>query len=410
MSDLLYQVKEGVTASVFDDGNLKDGQASAYIIYYESRYWKVSPVIYQIYLCMKLPKTIAQIKEQMLEMYSLDIQEDKIEKIIEIAFAQNGLLCGTVAKSEKKRNKNLWGKFTLLTPRIIMKFEILQFFYKKQIFILMGISSLVWLAYILSSFSNSLIMKEMAQLDVLNIVICYTFILIAGIIHEFGHAMAALYGKSNPGRIGVGIYIVMPVMFSEVTDVWRLERKKRVLVDLGGIYFQGVFLMICYFLNYFVFHHRIWNIAILVSTFQIIGNLNPFIKLDGYWILADYLGASEIKDSVIQAWKDLFGRSDKKDKGLTKDKRTVIFIYSFFTAGFYVMFVRMLINSLILSIKYFHADIMHLQNVGNIANSISFSNVFGYLSSRFVSIITIIFFVRILFGIVKSVIKLLKKR
>lgn len=375
----------------FDDGNIKKNQVNAYVIYYESRYWKIAPVVYQIFLCIQESKTLEQIKAQMLDTYSVDIEEDKLKHIIEVAFVQTGLLQGTVLKTKRKRNKNLWGKVTLLPTEIVMKFKFLTIFYKKRILFFLGSLSLVWLVYILNSFSNRTIMEQMSRLSLINIVYCYIFIMISGIIHEFGHAMAATYCESNPGRIGFGVYIIMPVMFSEVTDVWRLERKKRVLVDLGGIYFQGFFLMFCYFLNFTFFHHNLWNIAILVSTFQIIGNLNPFIKLDGYWILADYLGTAEIKDSVKRTWKSLFVNTDKKKEVISKDKRIVIYVYSLFTVCFYVMFLRMLINSFAVAVQYCCSDIAQIPYIINNTQLITVGNVASYLASRLVSVITILF-------------------
>ena len=41
-----------------------------------------------------------------------------------------------------------------------------------------------------------------------------------------------------PDRIGIGIYVIYPALFSDVTAAWRLSRGQRVLVDLGGSYFQ----------------------------------------------------------------------------------------------------------------------------------------------------------------------------
>ena len=46
------------------------------------------------------------------------------------------------------------------------------------------------------------------------------------------------YGGAEPGEIGVGVYIVFPAFYTDVTDSYRLGRGGRVRTDLGGLYFN----------------------------------------------------------------------------------------------------------------------------------------------------------------------------
>jgi putative peptide zinc metalloprotease protein len=43
--------------------------------------------------------------------------------------------------------------------------------------------------------------------------------------------------------IGVGIYLVWPSFFTNVTDSYRLSRAGRLRTDLGGVYFNAVFIV-----------------------------------------------------------------------------------------------------------------------------------------------------------------------
>ena len=38
----------------------------------------------------------------------------------------------------------------------------------------------------------------------------------------------------------MGIYIVWPAFYTDVTDAYRLPRRARLRIDLGGIYFNAV--------------------------------------------------------------------------------------------------------------------------------------------------------------------------
>ncbi|MGH3834040.1 MAG: hypothetical protein ACRDRS_26980, partial [Pseudonocardiaceae bacterium] len=60
--------------------------------------------------------------------------------------------------------------------------------------------------------------------------------------HEFGHVSACRYGGAQPGKMGIGLYLVWPALYSTVTDSYRLGRVGRLRTDLGGVYFNAVFI------------------------------------------------------------------------------------------------------------------------------------------------------------------------
>ena len=59
--------------------------------------------------------------------------------------------------------------------------------------------------------------------------------------HELGHAAACRYSGGRPGAIGVGVFVVWPAFYTDVTDSYRLPRAGRLRTDLGGMYFNAVF-------------------------------------------------------------------------------------------------------------------------------------------------------------------------
>ena len=68
-------------------------------------------------------------------------------------------------------------------------------------------------------------------------------VVIATALHEIGHATATRYGGAEPGVMGAGIYIVWPAFYTDVTDAYRLNRSGRLRIDLGGVYFNCVFVL-----------------------------------------------------------------------------------------------------------------------------------------------------------------------
>lgn len=118
-------------------------------------------------------------------------------------------------------------------------------------------------------------------------------VVLATALHEIGHATATRYGGAEPGVMGAGIYIVWPAFYTDVTDAYRLGRGGRLRVDLGGIYFNCVFVLLvagAYLLTGF----EPVLVLILVQHMQILQQLLPFLRLDGYYILSDLTGVPDM--------------------------------------------------------------------------------------------------------------------
>jgi putative peptide zinc metalloprotease protein len=135
-------------------------------------------------------------------------------------------------------------------------------------------------------------MRELAYNPILMLMVL-ALVVIATALHEIGHATAARYGGAEPGEMGVGIYIVWPAFYTDVTDAYRLGRGGRLRTDLGGMYFNGLFVLLTAGL-YAVTGFEPLLILILVQHFLVLQQLLPFLRLDGYYILSDLVGVPDM--------------------------------------------------------------------------------------------------------------------
>ncbi|MEY2453602.1 MAG: putative peptide zinc metalloprotease protein, partial [Acidimicrobiaceae bacterium] len=71
----------------------------------------------------------------------------------------------------------------------------------------------------------------------------FAAVALSAAFHEIGHAAACRYGGGHPGKMGCGIYLVWPAFYTDVTDTYRLGRRARLRTDLGGVYFNVVFVL-----------------------------------------------------------------------------------------------------------------------------------------------------------------------
>jgi putative peptide zinc metalloprotease protein len=112
-------------------------------------------------------------------------------------------------------------------------------------------------------------------------------------LHEIGHATAARYGGAEPGVMGAGIYIVWPAFYTDVTDAYRLGRGGRLRTDLGGVYFNGIFVILIAG-AYALTGYEPLLILIVIMHFQVLQQFLPFLRLDGYYILSDLVGVPDM--------------------------------------------------------------------------------------------------------------------
>lgn len=122
--------------------------------------------------------------------------------------------------------------------------------------------------------------------------------------HELGHAAACRYGGARPGRIGVGIYLVWPVFFTDVTDSYRLSKAGRLRTDLGGVYFNALFALLAA-AAYLTTHYKPFVIVILSQQLLLIDQFVPWVRLDGYHIVSDLIGVSDLFARIRPVIKSL---------------------------------------------------------------------------------------------------------
>lgn len=114
-------------------------------------------------------------------------------------------------------------------------------------------------------------------------------VIVMGVFHESGHAAAARYGGATPGAMGAGIYLIWPVFYTDVTDAYRLDRRGRLRTDLGGVYFNVVFMLAVASL-YGATENGLFLAFLLFAHIETLRQFLPFVRLDGYHIVGDLAG------------------------------------------------------------------------------------------------------------------------
>jgi putative peptide zinc metalloprotease protein len=142
----------------------------------------------------------------------------------------------------------------------------------------------------------------------------------SALFHECGHAAGCRYGGARPGAIGAGIYLIWPSFFTNVTDSYRLGRVGRLRTDLGGLYFNLVF-MLGLAGVFAVTSAQILLLVVAITHVEMLQQLLPFVRFDGYFILSDLVGVPDLfarvtpilKSAMPAGWFAPTGNKGRRD-------------------------------------------------------------------------------------------------
>jgi len=76
--------------------------------------------------------------------------------------------------------------------------------------------------------------------------------------------------------------------FTNVTDSYRLSRAGRLRTDLGGLYFNAVFMLALAGI-YTATSSEVLLLVIAFTHLEMLEQLMPFVRFDGYFILSDWV-------------------------------------------------------------------------------------------------------------------------
>ena len=177
------------------------------------------------------------------------------------------------------------------------------------------------------------------QLGNVNYPLLYGVMLASFLLHELGHLAACRRWNCPHGPLGFGLYFFNPVFYVNVTAAWRLSRRQRAVLDLGGIYVQLAFIS-ALSAAYWLLHDNTFLLALLLTDLLVLSNFEPFMKLDGYWLLSDLAGVPNLHaragEITKQWWVRLQRRLGRRSAAVGAAHaaadwsplvRTVVFVY-----------------------------------------------------------------------------------
>ncbi|MBF0141537.1 MAG: HlyD family efflux transporter periplasmic adaptor subunit [Magnetococcales bacterium] len=130
-------------------------------------------------------------------------------------------------------------------------------------------------------------------------------ILATKVIHELGHAATAHRLGCRVPVMGVAFVFSWPVFYTDVSEAWLLRsRRDRLAVGAGGMLAELGLAAIASCLWPLLTDGPARSAMVLLAGVAWVGtlvvNLNPFMRFDGYYLLADALGVANLHQQSFQ--------------------------------------------------------------------------------------------------------------
>ncbi len=166
-------------------------------------------------------------------------------------------------------------------------------------------------------------------------------LLVLKLFHELGHAYVATAKGCRVSSMGIAFMLGAPMAYTDVTDAWRLPRRRdRMAIDLAGVSVELAVAGVATFAwvllpdgtakaTAFVFATTGWVMSLAV-------NLNPFMRFDGYFILADALNLPNLqpRSFALARWRlrrAVFGATEPCPDDLPDGLRRLVILYGLAT-------------------------------------------------------------------------------
>ncbi len=132
-----------------------------------------------------------------------------------------------------------------------------------------------------------------------------------GFIHETAHGLGTKHTGGGAHQMGLLLIYLSPAFFCDTTEAWVYGNKWQRMATLGaGIWST---MLICSLATFYWWgtapgttgHNFAYLVMLIAGLLPATINLNPLIKLDGYFILTEFLEIADLKENstaFLSAW------------------------------------------------------------------------------------------------------------
>jgi multidrug resistance efflux pump len=245
---------------------------------------------------------------------------------------------GVYREPPRFRGSPLYCRFKVFDPcRLLQRLVRWTGFFYTSFFVVLSVAAILVAASVtITSWSD--FRQDLPRLygswSSIAVVLALNFLVVGA--HEFGHGLTCTRFGGEVHEMGCALVFLQPAFYCNVSDAWLFaEKSKRLWVGIAGPYFE-LFLWSLAVLIWRTTEPDTWINFITLSVMATSGlktllNFNPLIKLDGYYLLSDYLEIPNLRRRsfrhVGSLVEKLFGLESLEEEDLPRRERAIFSIY-----------------------------------------------------------------------------------
>lgn len=201
----------------------------------------------------------------------------------------------------------------------------------------LGSLAIIFIAVCVAVSNLSAIGRDLPRLYSLqSLLLAYVTMLGVITAHEFAHGLTCKHFGGSVRELGFMLLYFQPAFYCNVSDAWLFPKKsQRLWVTFAGAYFE-IFLWALATLVWrvsdpFTLINYLALVVMATSGAKTLFNLNPLIKLDGYYLLSDWLDIPNLRARAFgylgDQWRRLWGSSLRRIQNATAREKRIYFSY-----------------------------------------------------------------------------------
>jgi hypothetical protein len=278
-------------------------QHPQWLVMQDGRFIQMTELLYRLAEQLDGRRTLQEVADRLTETTNWNVDTTAVQHLITHKLAPLGLVADSTASpagldSSPRSPLALYGRVKIINGTLIGALAgLFQNLFRWPLLLPLVVMIAVshWWLYrvhgVMASVSDAVATPG-------GLLVVLAIIFIAAFFHEVGHASALHYSGGRVRSMGLGLYLMYPAFYTDVTDSYRLGRGGRIRTDLGGIYFHLVFAVLLIAL-FAVTKRELLLFAVILINLEVLRQFIPFVRLDGYWMIADLTGIPDLFSQMV---------------------------------------------------------------------------------------------------------------
>ncbi len=212
---------------------------------------------------------------------------------------------------DKKKQSLFFLRFRAFNPEKLVNwlYSKLRFVFS-PVFLIFSLIPIGIGFYILMTIPNSIPYSAIDILRLSTIIVFVAALFVVIVVHEFAHAIVCRRYGGRVTEMGFLLIYFQPAFYCNLSDSYMFPKKShRIYTILAGMYFQillGSFSLILWrIVKLETPLSDLLFVIVVVSFGTLVFNLNPLLKLDGYYFLTDITGIPNLRYKAFSYLKRL---------------------------------------------------------------------------------------------------------